>query len=204
MRVGYLVGAVALAVAAVPANAVVLFHDEGVIAAGEDYSNGYWLPVDTTLRLDFYYEDMQNSYHTIDRTAYYTFSQRYLDGTPFWGYNEIEIGSTNNQGIIDDHYSYDYGAFSSPEYGCTLPGGPGVCQDVGYYALQAFLLIDNESATPQHFSITFSTVDPVGVPEPATWALLIAGFGLIGGAMRRQPQSSSQRFAGYRSDPTAI
>ncbi|WP_239018317.1 PEPxxWA-CTERM sorting domain-containing protein [Sphingomonas flavalba] len=25
---------------------------------------------------------------------------------------------------------------------------------------------------------------PVGVPEPATWAMLIAGFGMIGGAMR--------------------
>jgi hypothetical protein len=26
----------------------------------------------------------------------------------------------------------------------------------------------------------------VGVPEPASWAMLIAGFGLVGGTMRRQ------------------
>jgi PEP-CTERM motif len=26
----------------------------------------------------------------------------------------------------------------------------------------------------------------VGVPEPASWALMIAGFGLVGGAMRRR------------------
>jgi hypothetical protein len=25
------------------------------------------------------------------------------------------------------------------------------------------------------------------VPEPATWAMMIAGFGLVGGAMRRRP-----------------
>jgi hypothetical protein len=28
-------------------------------------------------------------------------------------------------------------------------------------------------------------VDPVGVPEPASWAMLIAGFGLVGAAQRQ-------------------
>ncbi|PZO87467.1 MAG: hypothetical protein DI623_14690 [Sphingomonas sanxanigenens] len=28
--------------------------------------------------------------------------------------------------------------------------------------------------------------DPAGVPEPATWAMLVAGFGLTGFAMRRR------------------
>jgi len=32
------------------------------------------------------------------------------------------------------------------------------------------------------------TVDPFGVPEPASWAMLIAGFGLVGAAMRRRTQ----------------
>ncbi len=34
--------------------------------------------------------------------------------------------------------------------------------------------------------------DPAGsgVPEPASWALMIAGFGLVGSAMRRRPQLS--------------
>jgi len=47
-------------------------------------------------------------------------------------------------------------------------------------------------------SVTFSTTDPQGfsfddftfgattVPEPAAWALLIAGFGLVGGDLRRR------------------
>ncbi len=39
---------------------------------------------------------------------------------------------------------------------------------------------------------TFSTVG--GVPEPATWAMLILGFGVVGGAMRRR-QRVSVRFA---------
>ena len=31
---------------------------------------------------------------------------------------------------------------------------------------------------------------PGAVPEPASWAMMIAGFGLTGGAMRRRPRAS--------------
>jgi hypothetical protein len=40
-----------------------------------------------------------------------------------------------------------------------------------------------------NLSITGLTATPVGgggVPEPATWAMMIIGFGLVGGAMRRR------------------
>ena len=33
------------------------------------------------------------------------------------------------------------------------------------------------------------------VPEPATWAMLIAGFGLTGAAMRRNSARGAQRLA---------
>ncbi|QXQ08680.1 PEPxxWA-CTERM sorting domain-containing protein [Sphingosinicellaceae bacterium] len=33
----------------------------------------------------------------------------------------------------------------------------------------------------------FLTFEVAGVPEPATWAMLIIGFGLVGSAMRRRP-----------------
>lgn len=32
-----------------------------------------------------------------------------------------------------------------------------------------------------------------GVPEPATWAMMLAGFGLVGGSLRRRPASISCR-----------
>lgn len=37
-------------------------------------------------------------------------------------------------------------------------------------------------------NITFGSATP-GVPEPATWAMMIGGFGLIGTAMRRRPKA---------------
>ncbi len=38
--------------------------------------------------------------------------------------------------------------------------------------------------------ITFGSATAGGVPEPATWAFMIFGFGAIGGAMRRQRKAN--------------
>jgi hypothetical protein len=39
------------------------------------------------------------------------------------------------------------------------------------------------------------TATVTGVPEAASWALMLAGFGLVGGAMRRRRQSAQVTFA---------
>jgi hypothetical protein len=39
-------------------------------------------------------------------------------------------------------------------------------------------------------NITFGSANP-GVPEPAAWAMMLAGFGLVGGAMRRRSANVS-------------
>jgi hypothetical protein len=45
-------------------------------------------------------------------------------------------------------------------------------------------------------NITFGSIDPGGgVPEPAAWAMMIAGFGLVGGAMRRRNTSVRVTYA---------
>lgn len=39
-------------------------------------------------------------------------------------------------------------------------------------------------------ALAFGTAATAGVPEPATWAMTIAGFGLLGGALRRRQRAS--------------
>jgi hypothetical protein len=40
-------------------------------------------------------------------------------------------------------------------------------------------------------NLRFTTANVAAVPEPSTWALLIAGFGLVGGSMRRAPRRTA-------------
>ena len=40
-------------------------------------------------------------------------------------------------------------------------------------------------------NVRFGANADTGVPEPATWAMMIAGFGLVGGAMRRRKATVS-------------
>ena len=44
--------------------------------------------------------------------------------------------------------------------------------------------------------LTFSATISAPVPEPATWAMMLAGFGALGFAMRRHPRQAARiRFA---------
>ncbi len=51
-------------------------------------------------------------------------------------------------------------------------GGPGRQPSNGNFVVSEFVLD--------------AIAGPGGIPEPATWAMMIAGFGLVGGAMRRK------------------
>lgn len=44
-------------------------------------------------------------------------------------------------------------------------------------------------------SLKLESAAPAAVPEPATWALMVAGFGLVGGAVRRRRRATRVAFA---------
>ena len=98
--------------------------------------------------------------------------------------------------------SYDYAALQ----GIITAAGPGYMgsPDAGqtgseYFAFFNFNFTDGDTYNKVVFSNSGSdgfesdnhTVGINAVPEPATWAMLIAGFGLVGFAARRRRRQSS-------------
>ncbi len=76
------------------------------------------------------------------------------------------VGALGSNGLVD---------FGST-FGAANPGrvfnlAPGATANAGAW------LVNNQLVDPNAVG---------GVPEPASWALLVAGFGLIGGSLRRQ------------------
>ncbi|WP_293450625.1 PEPxxWA-CTERM sorting domain-containing protein [Phenylobacterium sp.] len=72
----------------------------------------------------------------------------------------------------------------------TLVGGT-TRDDVVIAAERAFALtsdpfLDGLTAAQRRRVVNFDLDVPQGVPEPATWAMMLAGFGLIGAAVRRR------------------
>lgn len=67
-------------------------------------------------------------------------------------------------------------------------GGPGNATafyklDAGIEGLDTIKLFYKASSNAVLY---YTSQPPVAVPEPATWAMMIAGFGLVGAAMRRR------------------
>lgn len=66
---------------------------------------------------------------------------------------------------------------------CHPLGGPAGCGQWAPFALDE----DGNGASLSYRIRIDTSVQNSAVPEPASWALLIAGFGLAGAALRRRP-----------------
>lgn len=68
----------------------------------------------------------------------------------------------------------------------------GVIDADGFNAVTGYYADNNGSFTTNISLASVSTPGPVGAaPEPATWAMMILGFGLAGFALRRQRRSAA-------------
>lgn len=64
---------------------------------------------------------------------------------------------------------------------------------IGHYVSGTFYALAGGSFNNTHLSIASVASNPTAVPEPASWGMMIAGFGLLGSSMRRQRSNLSSR-----------
>ena len=79
-----------------------------------------------------------------------------------------------------NHTGGDLGTFSTGDHGLNL------AYSLGNLAAGASLTFTYAYVVGNSIEDAGGNTDPGGVPEPATWAMMIAGFGMVGGALRRR------------------
>ena len=98
-------------------------------------------------------------------------------------------------GSDDDAFLYLNGSLISQLGGIHEPTPIGVQStmlDAGTHYVKLFYADRNRSQAELHFSLTAIGDTPVNpVPEPATWAMMIGGLGLVGTMMRRRKTAVS-------------
>jgi hypothetical protein len=168
-------------------------HALGFLSGADDfdYSVGPGFPVDDYwwgYGLDmFRYSAPGKLDWTFNTDSYFS-----IDGgvTPYEGNAYFSTGANYGDGWQASHWKApggctDFVGIMNP-YICNGVGDAVTGDDIGLLDAIGWNL-----ATPSTPGYLFSTSDmynafAASVPEPASWAMLIAGFGLIGGAMRRQ------------------
>lgn len=103
----------------------------------------------------------------------------------------VTPGESDDPGIVNLVWTYtgpDFQTSGGP-YAAILQGGFGAVSIYGQTVLDAFTSVTTKNNPPPSAETPLVqggfTQVPV-VPEPASWALMIAGFGLVGSALRRR------------------
>ena len=100
------------------------------------------------------------------------------------------VGSTANPSVERVHADFAAATLAAGTYWIGLSG---TTQEIGWNLSSAastagfyFGNDDNLNNNISGFAGAFRVLGTAAVPEPAAWALMLAGFGLVGGAMRRR------------------
>lgn len=99
-------------------------------------------------------------------------------------------------GFLNSVSLYSQTFFGGGPYKTNIASSNTLLFDKLNFSLRASAAIDNISVTPAAVVVPpVPIIPPVGivaaVPEPATWAMMIVGFGLVGGALRRRKTANT-------------
>lgn len=129
--------------------------------------------------------EISQSLATVAGQAYrVTFAySRNVAGAPYFATADVSAGgNTLNVVAAND------GSFGSP-YAMHWKTGSFTFTGTGAD------ILDLKATVGGNGGVFFDNVSVVGVPEPASWALMIAGFGLTGAALRRRRGLAARAFA---------
>jgi hypothetical protein len=107
------------------------------------------------------------------------------------------------------------GVAQSDGFGFINSGlGGGLNDDYGYYSITGDQYYTGDESSPtftvgvyddqyNNATDTYDTVSITALPEPATWAIMLAGFGVMGGALRARRAVGPGRLGAARGLPGA-
>lgn len=189
MKVAYLIAAALLATSATSASAAVLFTQGAATGA-----------LTSPNSVDFVFADGGATAATVSFTLEGYAS---LDGDGN-GYTDVFTLSLNGTAILSGSWNFGGGGnnvlYFAPAGSSIATSSPGSwAGGTGLFEVPLALVAGNNTLTLSYsggsqglgdegWGVSNLSVSG-GVPEPATWAMLITGFGLVGASLRRRTAS---------------
>lgn len=161
---------------------------DSVNALGPNYTPALRLLIqDGTARSELIWEGAYNGVAVTpgewNTTNTYDAFWRWAGGVTFE--NGAQVNQTIGDWAISGYYSAD--AFVS-----AISVGAGGSAGAGYHAFVDNVVYSRAMPNEDNVSLTttYNFEATAAVPEPATWMLMIAGFGAVGATMRRKRKSA--------------
>ncbi len=152
--------------------------------SGVDYIGTYWTPNEGARSIDLSALGAGSLAQTFDTVAGKSYRVSfYLAGNPA-GAPLIKTARVSASGNAASDYSFDETGFSLSNMGWALKSYDFVA-GAGTSTTLTFASLNDTPYGPALDNVSISAV-----PEPASWALMIAGFGFAGASLRRRTRAS--------------
>ena len=155
-----------------------------------DYIGSYWTAQDGARSIDL----AGNSPGAISQSFATTIGQAYR--ITYWIGRNPDGGANPRTGFIDVGGSQTQFLYSGSGNRADMQWQQETFDFVATGAMTTLSFAADPATAGQAFGPALDNVSIGGVPEPTAWALMIVGFGLVGGALRRgTPRRAALRFA---------
>jgi hypothetical protein len=107
-------------------------------------------------------------------------------GGPVTGVFELDFGTSSFSGLLDGVAVLREPGFADQMFTYVLTGGTGRFAGASG-SFTNIGTVDNRGGPPSRLTLNFEgAINAPAIPEPATWAMMILGFGLVGGIARNR------------------